>query len=267
MAKMIWDAIGEHFYETGVDHGVVYPYDNAGAMSKGVAWNGLSNVNETPSGAEPTEIYADNIKYLNILSAEQFACTIEAYYYPDEFAVLDGTASPVNGINIGQQGRGSFGFSYRSLLGNDTKGNDLGYKLHLIYGLVASPSEKSYSTVNDSPEAITFSWECRSTPVSVKGFKPTSLITIDSTRVDPVKLAAFEDILYGTDGSFTYNTFSGSTFDAGETYYEKNGDVYNATADTEPDGTKTYYTRTENGGTVGRMPLPDEVVAFFGTGG
>lgn len=267
MAKMLWDAIGEHFYETGVDHGVVYPYDANGAMSKGVPWNGLSNVIESPSGAEPTEIYADNIKYLNILSAEQFACTIEAYYYPDEFAVLDGTASPTSGVNIGQQSRGSFGFCYRSLLGNDVKGNDLGYKLHLIYGLVASPSEKGYSTVNDSPEAITFSWDCKSTPVQVAGFKPTSLITIDSTKVDAAKLATFEDILYGTDGSFSYNAFTGTDFVTGETYYEQSGTDYVVTSDAVADDTKTYYTRTESGGSVGRMPLPDEVIAHFGTGG
>lgn len=261
--RLEWDKTGEHFYETGVDHGVVYPLANDGTMPSGYAWNGLSNVSESPSGAEATEIYADNIKYLNIISAEQFAATIEAYYYPPQFAVLDGTATPSKGVNIGQQSRGAFGFAYRSLLGNDVKGNDLGYKLHLLYGLTASPSEKGYSTVNDSPEAITFSWECKSTPVNVTGYKPTSLITIDSTIVLPERLKAFEDILYGTNGSFSYNTFTGTAFDATETYYEQVGGSYVVTTDTDPDASKTYYTRTESGGTVGRMPLPDEVISFF----
>ena len=266
MAKLVWDAVGEHFYETGVDHGIVFPVESNGTMPKGFAWNGLTNVSETPSGAESTEIYADNIKYLDILSAEKFACTIEALYYPKEFAVLDGTASPTEGVNIGQQARGAFGFAYRSLLGNDVKGNDFGYKLHLIYNLKASPSEKAYSTVNDSPEAITFSWECNSTPVNVTGYKATSLLTIDSTKVDPAKLASFLEILEGSSGSVSYNAFSGSSFTPGETYYEQSGSEYVATTDTEPDGSKTYYTKTETGGTDARMPLPDEVIAHFGNG-
>lgn len=197
--KLVWDQIGEHTYETGTDHGVLYLVDKDGKYSTGVAWNGLISVTETPSGAEPTAMYADNIKYLNIRSAEDFGCTIEAYTYPEEFEECDGSAEIAKGVVVGQQGRKMFGFSYRSLMGNDTLGTDFGYKLHLIYGATASPSERGYQTVNDSPEAITFSWEVTTTPVQVTGYKPTSIITIDSTKVDPDKLKQLEDKLYGTD--------------------------------------------------------------------
>ena len=199
MARLVWDKTGERFYETGVDRGVLYPIQEGGVYSKGVAWNGLVTVTESPSGAESNPIYADNIKYLNLISAEEFGATIEAYTYPDEFAECDGSASLATGVMIGQQSRKTFGLCYRTILGNDVDSNDHGYKLHLIYGCQASPSEKGYSSVNDSPEAITFSWEVTTTPVNVAGFKPTACITIDSTKCDAEQLKALEDILYGKD--------------------------------------------------------------------
>lgn len=197
MSKIVWDKAGEHFYETGVDHGVLYP-TKAGVYQSGVAWNGLTSVSESPSGAESTAQYADNIKYLNLISAEEFGATIEAFTYPDEFSVCDGSAEPVKGVMIGQQVRRPFGLCYRTLIGNDLAGTDYGYKLHLIYGATASPSERVYATVNDSPEAITFSWEVATTPVEVPGYKPTASLTIDSTKVSPANMAKLEDILYGT---------------------------------------------------------------------
>ena len=197
--KLVWDKVGERLFETGVDQGVVYPQAADGSYPKGVAWNGLINVTETPSGAEATPIYADNIKYLNMYSTEEFGATVEAYTYPDEFAECDGTATVATGVRIGQQPRKSFGMCYRTLIGNDIEDSGYGYKLHLIYGAKASPSEKTYSTVNDSPEAITFSWELTTTPVEVEGFKPTACVTIDSTKVDKDKLAALEAVLYGSE--------------------------------------------------------------------
>lgn len=198
MAKLIWDATGERFYETGVKNGVLYVADAQGTYPKGVAWNGLTAVTESPSGAEPTPLYADDIKYLNLMSAEEFGATVEAYTYPDEFAQCNGEASLVEGVVIGQQPRKTFGMVYRTVLGNDVNNENYGYKLHLIYGAVAAPSEKAYATINDSPEAITFSWELTTTPVSVNGFKPTASLTIDSTKVEPTKLTALEDILFGS---------------------------------------------------------------------
>lgn len=200
MSKIVWDKTGERYYETGVKQGVLY-IPTEGVYSKGVAWNGLTAVTESPSGAEATALYADDIKYLNLISTEEFGATIEAYTYPEEFAACDGSAEIATGVMIGQQARSTFGLSYRTTLGNDTEGTDYGYKLHLIYGALASPSEKGYATINDSPEAITFSWEVTTTPVSVSGFKPTACITIDSTKADAAKLAALEAILYGGDDS------------------------------------------------------------------
>lgn len=198
MAVLTWDQVGERFYETGVDHGVLY-IPTAGVYDSGVAWNGLISVTESPSGAEPSPQYADNIKYLNLLSTEEFGGTIEAYTFPEEFAQCDGTAFPKVGLAVGQQTRKTFGLSYRTKIGNDTDGQDLGYKLHLVYGALAAPSEKAYSTVNDSPEAVTFSWEFTTTPVEVTGLKPTALLTIDSTKVASADLTALEALLYGTE--------------------------------------------------------------------
>lgn len=199
--KLVWDKTGEHYYETGVKNGVLYPMSASGTYPKGVAWNGLTAITESPSGAEATALYADDIKYLNLMSNEEFGATVEAYTYPDEFAECDGSASLTEGVYIGQQARKTFGLCYRTTLGNDSKGNDYGYKLHIIYGAMASPSEKAYSTINDSPDAITFSWELSTTPVAVANFKPTASLTIDSTKVDPQKLATLEEILYGKDGT------------------------------------------------------------------
>ena len=223
MAKIVWDKTGERFYETGVKQGVLYPQGEGGTYLKGVAWNGLISVTESPSGAEATPLYADNIKYLNLISAEEFGATIEAYTYPDEFAECDGSAEIARGVMIGQQSRKPFGLSYVTTLGNDVDGDDYGYKLHIIYGALAAPSEKGYTTINDSPEAITFSWEITTTPVNVTGYKPTACITIDSTKVDADKLAALEEILYGKDP-------------------------------TTPGGTD---------GVDPRLPLPDEIIALM----
>lgn len=196
-----WDKAGEHLYETGVDHGVLYPQANNGTYPEGVAWNGLTKVDEKPTGAEATKLWADNIKYLNLYSAEEFEASIEAYTYPDEFAILDGSVEIATGVMIGQQNRKSFGLCYRTVIGNDIEGNDHGFKLHLIYGAQVSPSEKSYETINDSPSAITFSWEMKTTPVNVTGYKPTACLTIDSTKADETKLGNLLQILYGTPAS------------------------------------------------------------------
>lgn len=227
MSKLAWDKDSERLYETGVSHGVLYLKDDTGAFSRGVAWNGLTGVTESPSGAEATPLYADNIKYLNLRSAEEFGATVEAYTYPDEFAICDGSAELTEGVVIGQQARKPFGLCYRTVLGNDVKGENYGYKLHLIYNAEAAPSERAYATINDSPEAITFSWELTTTPVNVAGFKATASLTIDSTKVDPEKLKELEDILYGTDAV--------------------EGD--DAKPATDP-----------------RMPLPDEIAAIFVAG-
>lgn len=199
MPKIKWDQTGERYYETGVSKGVLYPYAN-NAYAKGVAWNGLINVSESPEGAEATPLYADNIKYLNLMSAEEFKATIEAYTYPDEFAACNGEASLEEGVSIGQQKRSQFGLSYQTKIGNDVD-SELGYKIHLVYGALAAPSEKAYATVNDSPEAITFSWEISTTPVEVPGFKPTASLVIDSTKVNKEKLAQFEAMLYGDESN------------------------------------------------------------------
>lgn len=199
MAKLVWDKTGDRLYETGVKNGVLY-IPTAGVYSKGVAWNGLTAVTESPSGAEATALYADDTKYLSLMSTEEFGATIEAYTYPDEFAACDGSAELADGVMIGQQKRSTFGLCYKTTIGNDTEGNDHGYKLHIIYGALAKPSERAYASINDSPEAITFSWEITTTPVNVTGAKPTASIVIDSTKADPSKLAALEDILYGKDG-------------------------------------------------------------------
>lgn len=199
MAKLQWDEVGKRFYETGVDRGVLYIPNDQGKYTKGVAWNGLTAVNQQPEGGDDNPQYADNIEYLNLTSAEKFKASIEAYTYPVEFEECDGTRSVASGVIIGQQTRKPFGFSYRTLIGNDTQGTDHGYKIHLIYGAKASPTEKSYSTVNDSPEAITFSWSVSASAVPVPGFKPTAILTIDSRKISKEGLAALEEALYGGD--------------------------------------------------------------------
>lgn len=201
--KIAWDEAGKKYYETGVDRGVLYLVDTDGDYPKGVAWNGLTTVTESPSGADSTPLYADNIKYLNLTAAEEFGATIEAYTYPDEFGACDGSEEPTPGVSFGQQGRTQFGLVYRTNVGNDLEGSDFGYKLHLIYGAKAAPSQRAYATINDSPSAITFSWAITTTPVTAEGYKPTSAITIDSTKVDAAKLAALETILYGVKAETT----------------------------------------------------------------
>lgn len=223
MSKIVWDKTGERLYETGVRNGVLYPMGENGNYPAGVAWNGLTAVTESPSGAEATPLYADDIKYLNLMSAEEFGATIEAYTYPEEFAECDGSASLADGVTIGQQPRKTFGMSYKTVVGNDVAGSSHGYKIHLIYGAMAAPSEKAYATINDSPEAITFSWEVTTTPVNVTGFKPTASLVIDSTKVNAVKLASLEEILYGKDAS----------------------------------------TEGGEDGTTARLPLPDEIAELF----
>lgn len=203
MPTITWDDTGKRIYETGVDHGVLYTRDSSGAYTKGVAWNGLVTVTESPSGAEPNPQYADNMKYLNLVSAEEFGATIEAFTYPDEFAECDGSASPATGLYVGQQDRKTFGMAYRTIVGNDVEGTAYGYKLHLIYGALAAPSEKGYQTINDSPEAITFSWEITTTAEGIgrPGYKPTAALTLDSTVVDEGGLQALEALLYGTESA------------------------------------------------------------------
>lgn len=223
MPRLKWDQPGQKTYETGTKNGVLYVQASNGTYPTGVAWNGLTALTESPSGAEETALYADDIKYASLRSAEEFGATIEAYTYPDEFMQCDGSIEAAEGVVIGQQKRKAFGLCYQTAIGNDVDGNDHGYKLHLIYGCTASPSEKSYQTINDSPDAITFSWEVTTTPVEVNGFKPTATITIDSTKADAAKLTALKDILYGTDAA------------AGET----------------------------GEGTVARLPLPSEVISLM----
>lgn len=259
--RLEWDQVGEKKYEMGTDRGVLYPMDNKGEYSQGYVWNGLSAVTETPGGAEPTNIYADNIKYASMRSAETFGCTIEAYTYPSEFAACDGSKPIAKGVTVGQQTRNTFGFSYRTLIGNDTATEeDDGYKLHLVYGCTASPSEKGYQTVSDSPEAITMSWEIETTPVNVPGLKPSATIVIDSTECDPAKLKKLEDILYGTDpdpatvatyGISTHSEDGESGSDIGEG--EDEIDV------TEPSNPST----TPSTGTISRLPLPAEIMQIF----
>lgn len=261
MSKLFWDQTGERLYETGVKNGVLYPQGDNGAYPKGVAWNGLTAVTESPSGAEANPLYADDIKYLNLLSTEEFGATIEAYTYPEEFEACDGSAEIVEGVTIGQQKRKTFGMAYKTVLGNDTENNNYGYKLHLIYGALAAPSEKAYATISDSPEAITFSWEVTTTPVSVSGFEPTASLTIDSTKVDANKLAALEAVLFGKDHELvkTQPTDWNTNY---KNYFTKSGDTYVAVSgDSAPsweDG--KYYTADS----VARLPLPDEVASIMG---
>jgi len=263
---LIWDKATEHFYETGVDKGALYLMNDAGTYDTGVVWNGLTAITEQPSGAEATAIYADNIKYLNLYSAEEFGATVEAYTYPDEFAECDGSVEVVTGAIIGQQPRKTFGLAYRTKLGNDAQGDQYGYKLHLIYGCKASPSERAYNTINDSPEAITFSWEVKTTPVNVTGQNPTSNIVIDSTKVNsPEKMAKLEAVLFGVNAP---------TFSTTAAYKKGDFVAYTASGSTE----KLYQCTASNGHSAGawsasdfteianagpRLPLPAEVITLL----
>ena len=255
MSKITWDATGDRLYETGVDRGVLYPINIEGNYTPGVAWNGLTGVTESPSGAEATALYADNIKYLSLYSAEEFGATIEAYTYPKEFESCDGSAELGEGVVIGQQTRKVFGLCYRTLVGNDVDAQDHGYKLHLIYGCMASPSEKGYQSVNDSPEAITFSWEVTTTPVNVAGFKPTATLIIDSTKIKEDKLKKIEDILYGK----TVPAYDNSkTYVVGDLVIESNKTYECTTEVTSPesfDSSKWKETTKD----LAKLPLPDEI--------
>ena len=262
--RLSWDNNGERLFETGVRNAVLYKHDKA-TYDKGVAWNGITAITESPEGAEATPLYADDIKYLNLFSAEEFGATIEAYTYPTEFEECDGSASVAPGVTSGQQSRKPFGLSYRTVLGNDVDGNDYGYKLHLIYGCQAQPSEKAFATINDSPEAITFSWEVKTTPVSVTGAKPTATLTIDSTKTTAEKMAALEAILYGTSAGSTYVavTPSGSENPTTEGWYELSGGSYVLSQDAEISHEKTYYEKKTTEDTSPRLPLPDEVASIM----
>lgn len=270
MSLIKWDQIGEKKYKTGVDHGVLYLQRN-GAYPKGVAWNGLTAVNKTPSGAEDNKLYADNMQYLNLKSAEILGLTIDCYMYPDEWAECNGEAELAEGVFLGQQRRNIFGFSYRNKLGNDTEGEDYGYELNLVYGCSASPSEQSNQTINDSPEAATFSYEVSTTPVNVSGvgpngkpYKPSACVTVDSTKVSREKMVKLEEILYGKEGVYAAAGVSDS-FEPDKKYYELDGTNYVETKDKTPQESKVYYEcKTEP--VDGRLPLPDELKEIFAEG-
>lgn len=274
MSKIVWDQIGEHFFETGTKNGVLYPYNKTtGKYKPGVAWNGLTAATETPEGAEANDQYADDMKYLVLYSPETFKGTIEAFSYPDEFKECDGSKDVATGVTIGQQERKTFGFCFRTAIGNDVDGQDKGYKLHLWYGCKASPSERSYATINDSPEAITFSWEVTTTPVNVDGYKPISTITIDSTKVDADKLASFLNTIYGTDGTVSYSAVTpvGSENPHTSGWYERSGTdpnyVYTLTEDTTVNDQKTYYSKNTAGATDPELPMPADVISHFAISG
>lgn len=269
-----WDGVGEKKFEAGVDQGVLFVTDSTGAYGTGTAWSGLTAVNESPSGAEENKHYADNIKYASILSAEDFGYTIEAFQSPKEFDVCDGTAEIAPGVTISQQARKAFGFSWRTLIGNDVQDlGDAGYILHIAYGCKAQPSEKSRGTVNESPEPTTFSWTVATTPVNVTGHKPTAHLQINSMNVDADKLAAFEQILYGKAGTDSYDAVTpvGTENPVTEGWYERSGSagsyVYTLSVDTTVDVSKTYYAKTTSGAVAARLPLPDEIADLFGTQG
>lgn len=269
MSKIKWDQIGERKYKNGVDHGVLYPQKN-GAYPKGVAWNGLTAVNKTPSGAEDNKMYADNMQYLNLKSAETLGLTIECYMYPDEWAECNGEAELADGVFLGQQRRNTFGFSFRNKLGNDTEGEDYGFEINLVYGCSASPSEQTNQTINDSPEASTFSYEVSTTPVNISGvgpdgkpYKPAASITVDSTKVSREKLVKLEEILYGKDGVYVKTT--DSSFTGGKEYFELVNGSYVKTSDEAMMPGKDYYDETV-APVDGRLPLPDEIKTLFAAG-
>lgn len=269
MSLIKWDQTGQRKFKTGVDHGVIYPQKN-GIYPKGAAWNGLTAVTKSPSGAEDNKIYADNMQYLNIKSAETLGLTIECLMYPDEFAECNGESDLAEGVTLGQQRRNTFGFSYRNKIGNDTEGEDFGFEINLVYGCSAAPSEQANNTINDSPETATFSYEVSTTPVNVSGvgpdgkpYKPSASVTIDSTKVPREKLVALEKILYGTEGEYTQTT--DTDFDTGKTYYELVNGEYVKTTDTTFDTGKTYYEET-TAPVDGRLPFPDELKTLFAAG-
>lgn len=273
-ALLQWDGVGEKKYESGVDRGVLFVTDNTGNYGAGVAWTGLTKVTESPSGAEENKHYADNIKYASILSAEDFGYTIEAFQSPKEFDACDGTAEVAPGVTISQQTRKAFGFSWRSLIGSDVADlGDAGYIIHLAYGSKAQPSSKDRNTVNESPEPTTFSWTVATTPVNVKGHKPTAHLQINSINVDPAKLAQFEQIIYGTQGTVSYAeaTPVGTENPSTEGWYERSGSAepytYTLSTDTTVDSEKTYYVKSTSGEVASRLPLPDEVAALFASEG
>lgn len=262
--KLAWDATGERLYETGVKNGALYVYDNnSKAYGTGVAWNGLTKVSEKPTGAEAKGIYADDMKYLNLFSAEEFEATINAFTYPEEFEQCDGSAELGTGVTIGQQNRKTFALVYKTTLGNDTENNDYGYKLHIVYGCMAQPSQKEYQTINDSPEAIEFSWEIKTTPVNVEGFKPTATCVIDSTKIAEAKLTEIENTLYGSNGTISYSAKTPTANPKAEGLYERSGSagsyVYTLTEDTTPESGKTYYEQVETGGSEPTLLLPDAI--------
>lgn len=260
-SRVVWDDTGKKLYETGVDRGVLY-LNKSGAYNNGVPWNGLTGVTESPSGAEATPLYANNGKYINLYSAEEFGATIEAYTYPDEFMECDGSAEIAKGVSVGQQTRTPFGFTYRTLVGNDSDGQSHGYKIHMIYGATASPSEKAYATVNDSPEAITFSWEVTTTPVNVSGKQPTATLVVDSTTADPTKLADLENILYGSAPT-KLDSQPGDWTNGYMNYFELKDGVYTpveADSGSAPTWAADKYYKN---GTAARLPLPDEVATLM----
>lgn len=266
---LIWDAIGEKEYTVGVDRGVLYKFDKETKQyGTGVAWNGLTSVEESPSGAESNKYYADNDVYANILSKEEYGCTINAYMYPDEFRSCNGLAEGATGVYVGQQTRDTFAFSYRSLIGNDTESTDYGYIIHLVYGCQASPSSTTHSTINENVEPGEMSWTVTTTPIAAGSFKKTATVDIDSTKVDADKLASFEAILYGNDGTVTYTAVTNPTGNPStKGYYERSGSagsyVYTLSTDTTVGSSKTYYEKVTSGGTTARIPLPDEVFTHF----
>lgn len=269
MSKIKWDRVGEKKFKTGVDHGVLYPQKDGG-YPKGVAWNGLTAVNKTPSGAEDNKMYADNMQYLNLKSAETLGLTIECYMYPPEWSECNGESELAEGVYLGQQRRNTFGFSYRNKLGNDTEGEDYGFEINLVYGCSASPSEQSNQTINESPAAATFSYEVSTTPINVSGvgpdgkpYKPTASITIDSTMVSREKLTELEGILYGKEG--TYIKTTDTDLQAGKTYYELVNGEYVETKDATMTSGKDYYECTAEP-VEGRLPLPDEIKTIFAAG-
>lgn len=263
-SRLVWDDTGKKLYETGTDRGVLY-LNEGGAYTGGVAWNGLTGVTESPSGAEATALYANNGKYINLYSAEEFGATITAYTYPDEFMECDGSQEIAQGVTVGQQTRTPFGFTYRTLVGNDSDGQNHGYKLHVVYGATASPSEKAYATVNDSPEAIEFSWEVTTTPVNVTGKQPTAQLTIDSTKADPTKLAELENILYGS-GPVKLDSEPDDWAENYANYFTlKDGEykpVEGSSGSAPTFGEDTYY----KNGTAARLPLPDEIATIMNVG-